>query len=131
MGNPGSALSQRLGVRPWGKVALIDPPHGFTLGLPEDATFVEAAVRNVDVIVWFVLGRSSLDKRLDQTLARLGPSGILWVVWPKKGSGVPSDMAEDVVTEVATAKGRSVDQRVVPFDGVWNGMRLVARLPGK
>jgi hypothetical protein len=130
MGNPGSALSQKLGVRQWGKVSLVDPPHGFTLGLPDDAKFVDTAIRPVDVIVWFVLGQSSLKARLDQTLARLGPNGNLWIVWPKKGSGVPTDMAEEVVREIAQSKGRLVDQRVVPFDNTWNGVRVVARIAG-
>lgn len=126
-GNPGSALSQKLGIRAWAKVSLVDPPDGFSLGLPDDAAFVSASVRPVDVIVWFVLGRSAL-ARLDQTLARLQPSGSLWVAWPKKGAGVPTDMTEEILREVGAAKGRVVDQRVVPFDGVWNGLRLAARL---
>jgi hypothetical protein len=130
-GNPGSALSQKLGIRPWAKVALIDPPHGFTLGLPDDASFVNESVKNVDVIAWFVLGRSSLDRRLDQNLARLQPSGTLWIVWPKKGAGVPTDVTEEVVREIAQSKGRLVDQRVIPFDNTWNGVRLIAKLPGK
>ena len=130
-GNPGSALSQKLGIRPWAKVALIEPPHGFTLLLPDDAALVDSAVRNVDVMVWFVLGRSSLDRRFDQTVARLQPSGTLWIVWPKKGAGVPTDMAEEIVREVGQAKGRLVDQRVVPFDATWNGLRVVARLATK
>jgi hypothetical protein len=131
MGNPGSALSQKLGIRPWGKVSLVDPPDGFSLLLPDDAAFVGASIPNVDVIVWFVLAKSTLDRRFDQTLARLGANGTLWIVWPKKGAGVPTDVADEVVREVATAKGRLVDQRIVPFDNTWNGVRVVGRLPGK
>jgi hypothetical protein len=58
--------------------------------------------------------------------ARLQPAGMLWVAWPKRASGVPSDLTEDVVRDVALPTGL-VDTKVAAIDDTWSGLRLVIR----
>ena len=57
----------------------------------------------------------------------LAPDGSLWISWPKKASGVDTDMTEDVVRAVALAGGL-VDVKVAAIDDVWSGLKLVRRL---
>ena len=58
--------------------------------------------------------------------AALAPAGMLWIAWPKRASGVPTDMTEDVVRAVALPTGL-VDTKVAAIDATWSGLRLVIR----
>jgi hypothetical protein len=79
-----------------------------------------------DVIVFFTKARSDLEKTLPALHAALEPAGGLWIAWPKKSSGVATDMTEDVVREVALPRGL-VDNKVCAIDETWSGLRLVIR----
>ena len=80
----------------------------------------------LDVIVFFTSDRASLVQSIPDLRARLSPSGSLWIAWPKKASGVPSDLTEDVVREVGLAIGL-VDNKVCAVDETWSGLRFVVR----
>jgi hypothetical protein len=82
----------------------------------------------VDVVVVFVTKRSELIKRFAQAAARLSEqtgSGV-WVAWPKKSSGVATDITEDVIREVCLPSGL-VDNKVCAIDETWSGLRMVRR----
>jgi hypothetical protein len=70
--------------------------------------------------------RSDLERRLPALAAALDPAGGLWVAWPKRASGVPTDMNENIVRELGLAAGL-VDNKVCAIDEVWSGLRLVYR----
>ncbi len=83
------------------------------------------AVRGpLDVIVAFFVERSRLEARYETLARALEPNGGLWIAWPKRASGVPTDMTEDVAREVGLAYGM-VDNKVCAIDDVWSGLRLV------
>jgi hypothetical protein len=87
----------------------------------------------LDVIVAFFARRSELERRLSAMSAALDPAGGLWVAWPKRASGVPTDVSENVVRELGLATGL-VDNKVCAIDATWSGLRLVYRLrdrPGR
>ncbi len=67
---------------------------------------------------------------MPELLRALAPDGALWVSWPKKASGVPTDMTEDVVRAVALPTGL-VDVKVAAVDDVWSGLKLVRRLKNR
>jgi hypothetical protein len=127
-GYSGTPLPQKLGIKPGARVALIDAPKGFALDLPDGAELV--AGKSLDVIVWFVTAKSTFAKKLAAVAARMQPAGGLWIAWPKKASGMATDMTENVVREVALPTGL-VDNKVCAIDDTWSGLRLVVRLENR
>ena len=77
----------------------------------------------LDLVVCFVTVRADLERRLPALRGALHPAGMLWLAWPKRASGVPTDMTEDVVREVALPTGL-VDTKVCAIDDTWSGLRL-------
>jgi hypothetical protein len=129
-GYSGTPLVQKLGIKPGAKVALVDAPATFSLALPDGARIVDGRAKDVDVIVWFVTARATLAKKLGAVAARMQPAGGLWIAWPKKASGVATDMTEQTVRDVALPTGL-VDNKVCAIDETWSGLRLVVRLENR
>jgi hypothetical protein len=133
-GYSGKPLVAKLGIKPAHRLALLEAPRGFELeDLPEGVVPVPALGRVHDVILLFVTSRAQLEKRFAAAAKRLDPAGALWVSWPKRASGVETDVTEDVVREVALAAGL-VDVKVCAVDETWSGLKCVIRVkdrPGK
>jgi hypothetical protein len=129
-GYSGTPLVQKLGIKPSARVALVDAPPGFALALPDGAKLVDGKARDLDVIVWFVTARAAFAKKLATVSARMQPAGGLWIAWPKKASGMTTDMTENIVREVALPTGL-VDNKVCAIDDIWSGLRLVVRLENR
>jgi hypothetical protein len=130
-GYSGTPLVQKLGIKAGHRLALLGAPDGFaaTLGqLPTDAA-LRADLRGgpLDVIVLFASERARLASAFGRAARRLTQSGGLWVAWPKKASGVPTDLTEAVVRGVGLDAGL-VDNKVCAIDEVWAGLRFVIRL---
>lgn len=102
-GYSGTPLARKLGIRP--------PSRGRALARPEGVTD----------------RRADLVRRLTAARAAILPDGGLWVALPKRASGVPTDVTEDVVREIGLAAGL-VDDTVCAIDETWSGLRLVVRL---
>jgi hypothetical protein len=79
------------------------------------------------VIVAFHVRRADLERRLPVLRAALDPAGGLWLAWPKRASGVTTDLNDNVVRELGLAAGL-VDNKVCAIDEIWSGLRLVYRL---
>ena len=129
-GYSGTPLPRKLGIRPGARVALSRPPDGFeeALGeLPEGVRLLRRVPAAADVVVLFARRRADLERRLPRAHAAIRPDGRLWVAWPKRASGVPTDITEDVVREIGLAAGL-VDNKVCAIDATWSGLRLVVRL---
>jgi hypothetical protein len=129
-GYSGTPLVSKLGIKPGTTLALIGAPDGFddTLGeLPDGVTVRRRLQGRLDVIVAFYVERSALERRLPALRDALQPAGGLWVAWPKRASGVATDVSETVVRELGLAAGL-VDNKVCAIDAVWSGLRLVYRL---
>ena len=80
-----------------------------------------------DVIVWFTKKRTELESKLESVADGLDADGGLWVAWPKKASGVKTDVTEDVIRKRALSLGL-VDNKVCAVDDTWSGLRLVVRV---
>jgi len=129
-GYSGSPLPRKLGIKPGTRVGLIGAPPGFdgTLGeLPLDVAVRRRARGPLDVIVSFHTSRAELERRLPGLKKALDYAGGLWIAWPKRSSGVPTDVTENLVRELGLAAGL-VDNKVCAIDEVWSGLRLVYRL---
>jgi hypothetical protein len=130
-GYSGTPLPRKLGIKPGHRVLALGAPEGFvaqTLGeLPDGVTLRSRAQGKADVIVAFHDRRALLAMRMPRLRELMEPAAGLWVAWPKRASGVPTDLTEDVVRELAL-QNRLVDNKVCAIDETWSGLRLVIRL---
>jgi DUF3052 family protein len=128
-GYSGTPLPQKLGIKPGGKVTLLDAPDDIEAllePLPEGALLRRQGRAAADVILLFVKARADLSKRFAPAERTLAEGGRLWVAWPKKTSGVATDLTEDRVREVGLAEGL-VDNKVCAIDAVWSGLQFQRR----
>jgi hypothetical protein len=126
-GYSGTPLARKLGVRAGDRLAVLGAPDGFAVvDLPPGVEVRRQARGLFDVIVSFHSRRADLVRRFPVLLRALGVDGGLWVAWPKRASGQPTDLTEDVVREVALPTGM-VDNKVCAIDETWSGLRVVLR----
>ncbi len=128
-GYSGTPLPKKLGIGEGDTVAFPAAPPEFAtaLGALPEGVVVRRTVRGpLDVVVLFVRRRSELRRRIDALARAVYPAGGLWIAWPKRASGVRTDMTEDVVRELALPRGL-VDNKVCAIDSTWSGLRLVWR----
>lgn len=121
-------LPKKLGVREGSRVLLVAPPHGFTLEpLPARVEQVRRISPPLDVIVLFVARRAELRRRFGKLAAALTPAGGLWIAWPKKTAGVPTDLSFETVQAIGLDAGL-VDNKSASIDDTFQGLRFVVRL---
>jgi hypothetical protein len=128
-GYSGTPLARKLGFKAGFRATYVNAPEGFDalLGeLPDGVRVLRRLAAPLDLVVCFVTARAELERRLPALRAALAPAGMLWIAWPKRASGVATDMTEDVVREVALPTGL-VDTKVAAIDATWSGLRLVVR----
>jgi hypothetical protein len=130
-GYSGTPLPQKLGIKEGSRVALVGAPAGFESALDPLPDQVKTSRRigssPLDVILFFTARATDLEKRFSSLARALVPNGGLWVAWPKKASGVPTDLTKNDVREIGLASGL-VDNKVCAVDDVWSGLRFVYRL---
>ena len=132
-GYSGKSLVDKLGIKPRTRIAILNAPRGYrkTLGkLPPGVRVTASASGSLLFIHFFAASRDVLEAELSALLRALEPAGTLWISWPKKSSGVETDITEDVVRAVALPTGL-VDVKVAAIDGVWSGLKLVRRLKNR
>jgi hypothetical protein len=127
-------LVRKLGIKPGHRVALVQEPAGFRRLLGELSADVVLQTEadpdeddGLDVILFFVRELADLRRRFTPLARCLAPAGGFWVCWPKKASGVATDLTEDVIRGVAL-EGGLVDNKVCAVDPTWSGLRLVIRV---
>ena len=128
-GYSGTPLPQKLGIKDGHKVAVIGAPPGLVLGVLPAGVTVQRNLTGkamLDVLVVFVSKRADLAVRIATCRQRMQPAAGLWIAWPKRASGVTTDVTEDTVREVALPTGL-VDNKVCAIDDTWSGLRLVIR----
>jgi len=129
-GYSGTPLPKKLCIREGARVALVGAPQGFesVLGeLPAGAGVVSPSRKGLDVVLLFARSRAELVRRFESLAARIAPDGSLWVAWPKKASGVETDLAEGYVRQHGLDVGL-VDVKVCAVNETWSGLRFVYRL---
>jgi hypothetical protein len=129
-GYSGTPLPKKLGIREGARVAVVSAPDGFArvLGpLPAGVDLRTDARGRCDVVVFFVTRRAELARRFPSFVRALQTDGGLWVSWPKKTSGVATDLVFDTVQTIGLDAGL-VDNKVCAIDSTWSGLRFVRRL---
>jgi len=129
----GTPLPKKLGVKERGVLALVGAPPDFerTLGaLPSGVRVVKQVRGACDVTVLFVKSRRELEKRFPSAQRTLAEGGGLWVAWPKKASGVATDLDQASVQKVGLDAGL-VDNKICAVDATWSGLRFMRRRTGR
>jgi hypothetical protein len=124
VGYSGKPLPVKLGVRDGSRVLVTGAPPGFTLDCPYH---VRAGKSPYDIVLLFCPSLTDLDRGWAAAVGRITMAGALWVAWPKKASGVVTDLTDNVVRSYALSHGL-VDVKVAAIDEVWSGQKLVRRL---
>ncbi len=126
----GTPLVRKLGIKPGCRLGLIGAPAGFeaTLGELPDGVAVRRRARGpLEVIVAFSARGAELERRLPALRRALAHDGGLWLAWPKRASGIATDLSDGLVRELGLAAGL-VDNKVCAIDETWSGLRFVYRL---
>lgn len=126
-GYSGTPLERKLGITD-GTVVLLDgAPAGFTLDAPGATVSSRVGAGPYQVIVCFCPDLSRLERRWPVLHPRTTTAGALWIAWPKRASGIASDLDDNVVRGYALRHGR-VDVKVCAIDDTWSGMKHVIRV---
>jgi CheY-like chemotaxis protein len=127
----GTPLPKKLGIGPGSVVALVGAPEGFedTLGqLPDGAVVRRGARGRCDLAIWFARSRREVERRVERLGEFAGRDG-LWIAWPKRSSGVASDLTQAAVRQIGLSSGL-VDYKVCSIDDTWSGLRFTAAKRG-
>jgi len=128
-GYSGTPLIQKIGIKPGHRVLLRNQPASFLkdLGpLPTGAVQSDTMTGKANVVVCFTGRKAELEKSFPELANQLVPDGMLWISWPKKASGLPTDLTEDAVRQVGLKCGL-VDVKVCAIDNTWSGLKFVIR----
>jgi hypothetical protein len=128
-GYSGTPLAKKLGIKPPMTLVAIDAPtdyRGWLGKLPTGVAVVSEPGRSLHAVHVFATKRSAMEKHVSRLRRRLEQDGFVWVSWPKKASGVATDITEDAIREVALPLG-FVDIKVCAVSDIWSGLKLVIR----
>ena len=128
-GYSGTPLPRKLGITAGSRFATKHAPDGFadTLGeLPPEAEWRRQIRPGLDVVVGFYTERSAMVRDWPRLTAAAAPNGTVWIAWPKRASGVPTDITEDVLRAELLPTGW-VDNKVCAIDATWSGLRFALR----
>ena len=128
-GYSGTPLAKKLGIVEGARVFAVDAPDDYdelVAPLPPGVTNAKRVDATTDLVHLFVRSRARLAKALEVTRKAMRPDCAIWVSWPKRASGVATDITEDTIREVALPMGL-VDVKVCAVDATWSGTTLGKR----
>lgn len=128
-GYSGTPLPKKLGIKDNFRVALVHMPDDVKAELENalgkcGSLKLSAKKKNLDFIFLFTESRAALERDLFPAARALAPAGMLWIAWPKKSSGVATDLDENLIRETGLAAGL-VDIKVCAVTDVWSGLKFV------
>jgi hypothetical protein len=124
-----TTVAQKLGLKADQTVLFLGAPDSLpaVLGdLPDGARVRKRLGKGIDLLIFFTTRRAELEARVEALREAIRPNGMAWIAWPKRASGVPTDLSDNVVRDVALPTGL-VDTKVCAIDETWSGLRLVIR----
>lgn len=128
-GYSGTPLAQKLGIKSGALVCTIGAPATYLkllAPLPEKVSFTTKINAGATFVHAFVSERKALEKELKRLRKLVADNAVLWVSWPKKSSGVATDVTEDTIRDLALPLG-FVDVKVCAVDEIWSGLKLMIR----
>lgn len=130
-GYSGTPLTKKLGFKEGFRVGFVNPPKGFQreLGpLPTDVKItVGLLTKPLDLILLFTDSQKTLKREFPRLAQKLVENGMLWIAWPKRASGVATDLSENSIRQIGLDAGL-VDVKVCAVNDIWSGLKFVYRL---
>lgn len=129
-GYSGTPLPKKLGIKENFRIGFVNAPKTFTslLGeLPHNVRITRRLSAPMDLVVLFVDREAKLAQQFPTVAKMLASNGMLWVAWPKKSSGVTTDLSFENVQHIGLDCGL-VDVKICAIDDVWSGLKFVYRL---
>jgi hypothetical protein len=129
-GYSSTPLAKKLGIKEGSRIGLVGAPKNFEseLGkLPDGAEIVKRLTNSLDIILFFVLTQRALARDFAKFAKKLSTDGMIWIAWPKKSSGVTTDLSFDSVQRIGLDAGL-VDVKICAIDDTWSGLKFVYRL---
>jgi hypothetical protein len=129
-GYSATPLPKKLGIKEQSRIAFVNAPKGFQeyLGpLPNNVDVVKQLTKPLDIILLFVTSERALARDFAKLIDKLATNGMIWVAWPKKSSGVTTDLTFATVQHIGLDAGL-VDVKICAVDETWSGLKFVFRL---
>jgi len=129
-GYSGTPLPKKLGIKDGFRSCLLNAPSDVLSELKSSLAacdVIRGAKAPLDFAILFTTSKAELAKEFTRIAKLLAPAGMLWISWPKKSSGVPTDVTERIVREIGLASGL-VDVKVCAVTDIWSGLKFVRRL---
>jgi hypothetical protein len=129
-GYSGTPLPKKLGIKDGFHVRLLNVPKEVLTELKSALSHRESATdgkKPLDFIMTFTKSKEESSKEFSSLGKQLSPAGMLWVSWPKKTSGVPTDLNENIIRQIGLTAGL-VDVKVCAVTDVWSGLKFVRRV---
>ena len=130
-GYSGTPLTKKLGIKEGFHVGLVNSPKGFRkelTDLPAGVKFsTEDIPKQVDLILLFLDSERTLIREFPKMMKKIPANGTLWVAWPKKSSGLTTDLSFDNVQKFGLASGL-VDVKICAVNEIYSGLKFVYRL---
>ena len=129
-GYSSTPLPKKLGIKEGSRIELVNSPENFQteLGeLPDRVEFAKRPTNLLDIIIFFVLSQRELARNFAKLAQKLTPNGMIWIAWPKKSSGVKTDLTFEPVQRIGLDAGL-VDVKICAIDETWSGLKFVYRL---
>ena len=129
-GYSGTPLVKKLGIKEGSRIALVNAPDNFQaelVELPDNVKLMKSTTKSLDLILFFVLSERVLVRDFAKLAARLTSNGMIWIAWPKKSSGVTTDLTFEHVQRIGLDAGL-VDVKICAIDDTWSGLKFVYRL---
>jgi len=130
-GYSGTPLVKKLGFKEGFRVGLVNPPKGFQRELsplPNNVKIMVGRIpKSLDLILLFADSQQTLRKEFPRLARKLAENGMLWIAWPKKASGVATDLSDNTVRQIGLDAGL-VDVKVCAVNDIWSGLKFVYRL---
>jgi hypothetical protein len=129
-GYSSTPLAKKLGIKEGSRIGLVNAPENFEseLGkLPDKAEILSRLTNSLDIILFFVMSERALARDFSKLARKLAANGMIWVAWPKKSSGVTTDLSFTPVQRIGLDAGL-VDVKICAIDDTWSGLKFVYRL---
>lgn len=129
-GYSSTPLAKKLGIKEGSRISLVNAPKNFASELgevPDKVEFVKRATKSLDIVLLFVLSERDLARDFSKLAGKLTTNGMIWIAWPKKSSGVTTDLSFDRVQKIGLDAGL-VDVKICAIDETWSGLKFVYRL---
>lgn len=125
-GYSGTPLLKKIGIKEGDRVLVVNAPRNAPGELRDFVDKPPKKDKDIDVVLLFSMSQAEFREEFAKAAKKIQPNGMVWIAWPKKASGIKTDLTEDVIRNFAL-EGVFVDVKVCAIDETWSGLKMVIR----